>query len=302
MPAQITQDDYLKDTSQFDLARKRAAEQSAANLQARKDALARRFASLGNLNSGARIKQEQLAADQEAANLNNANESINAQQSAELGRRKEVVMGQQFQAGEAEKGRQFSAEQAALQRAYGTSEREAGQSFASSQADLQRKFQTGERLSSQDFASLQAQLGRDFTKSEREALQDYQTKATDKAQEIQREQFNKTYGLEVQRANTAVDQFNTQLRESVKQYSANYEQVQRTFAEEVRINNKNIEFAQQTLDKKDFMDNLTSALGGGNQKRGTATLVGAGIGAFFGPVGALAGAGIGNAVGNWTKG
>lgn len=262
MAQAISQDDYLKDTSQFDYARKRATEQSGANLQARKDALARRFAALGNLDSGARIKIEEQAANEEAGNLNNANEGINAQQQAELGRRKEVVQGQQFASGEAEKqraygtseriaGQQFGGEQAAMQRAYGTSEREAGQEYASGQNDIQRKFATGERLSSQDFAALQSQLGRDFTTQEREQLQKYQSGEREagqaftsgeaaKQRQAQEEQFTKTYGL------------------SLDQFKAAQDQFAQTFAEEARVNQANIGFA----DKASKPSGL-SALGAG---------------------------------------
>lgn len=297
MAAPITQDSYLNDTSQFDYARKKAADQSAVSLQARKDALARRFASLGNLDSGAQIKQEENAANDEASNLTNANEGINAQQQAELGRRKEVVMGQQFASGEAEKGRTFQAGENALQRAYGTSEREAGQQFSGEQNAMQRKFATGERLSSQDFASIQAQLGRDFTTSERQALENYQTKATktamqfqrgetDKQMAAQKEQFLKTYGLSVEQFNAAKDQF------------------AKTFTEETRINDANIRFAQSALDKKGIIEQLGSNLSVNkilNGSPGQAMTSGGFLGALLGgdPLGGAAAGGLVNQFSSW---
>lgn len=234
MAQAISQDDYLNDTSQFDLARKKAQQQATVDLQSRKDALTRRFASLGNLDSGARIKQEENASNDVNSTLQNANEGINAQQQAELGRRKEVVQGQQFQSGEADK-----------QRAYGTSERVAGQDFAGQQAAMQRKFTTGERLSSQDFGSLEAKLGRQFTTQEREALQTYQTGEANKQRALQSDQFKKTFDLSSKQFNAANDQFN------------------RTFAEEVRINDANIGFAQQALDKKGFLEGIGNSISGG---------------------------------------
>ncbi len=254
MPAAISQDDYLNDTSQFDLARKRAAEASAVNLQSRRDALARRFAALGNLDSGARIKQEQVAQDEENSNLTKANEGINAQQQSELGRRKEVIQGQQFQSGEAEKGRKFSAGEAALQRAYGTSERLGSQGFAS-----------GERAGSQDFASQQAALqraygtserlaGQGFATGEREAGQGYASSEAQKQRELQEKQFEQTYGL------------------SAKQFEESINQFKQTFAEEYRVNTANMDFAQQALNKKGILESLTGGVGD----------VGKGIGGLFG--------------------
>jgi hypothetical protein len=313
--ASISQDDYLKDTSTFDYARKRASDQSAVNLQSRKDALARRFASLGNLDSGARLKAEEKAAQDETSNLTNANEGINAQQNAELGRRREVVQGQQFQAGESEKGRAFAGEQAALQRAYGTSERVAGQDFSAGQADIQRKFSTGERLSGQDFVALQAQLGRDFTTQEREALQKYQrgerlesqdfanlqrqfgqkfqSEENKKQRDLQKAQFEKTFGL------------------SMEQFIAAKDQFEKTFGEEVRVNNANIDFAQQALDKKGFLENLgglfdmKGVFGGGNSTLGQFGSKLGTLGGFVvgGPVGAVAGGkgwgSVGDKVSSW---
>lgn len=229
MAQQISQDDYLNDTSQFDLARKKAADQSTVDLQNRKDALARRFASLGNLDSGVRLKQEANAATDASHSLQNANEGINAQQQAEIGRRKEVVQGQQFQSGEAQKGRDFSSDQANLQRNYGTSERVAGQQFSGEQAAMQRAYLTGERESGQKYAT-----------GERLGTQGFQSGEADKQRAQQEDQFLKTYGLSVNQYHTAMDQFD------------------QTYKEEVRVDNKNIDFAQQALNKKGMMDQLTS--------------------------------------------
>ncbi len=226
MAAAISQDDFLNDTSQFDLARKKAAEQNAANLQTQKDALARRFASLGNLNSGARLKQEQLVNDQANTNLNNANDSINAQQNSELERRREVVQGQQFQSGEAEKGRDFAA----------------------NQANLQRQFQTGERLGGQDFASGQAEKQRQF-----EDIQNQNNR-----------QF--TAGQNAINRTVQGDQFNQQQALAKQQLDQAHEQFDKTFGEETRINNANLGFAQQALNKKGVLDQFGSDLSSGLKK------------------------------------
>ena len=59
-----------------------------------------------------------------------------------------------------------------------------------------------------------------------------------RARDAAQAQFEKTYGLSSEQYNTSLKQFD------------------QTFAEEQRINNKNLEFAQAALDKKDFLDSL----------------------------------------------
>lgn len=233
----VSSQDYLNDTAQFDVARKRAQEQSGVNLQARKDAMARRFASLGNLDSGARIKQEELAANEEGKILQAANEGIDAQQQAELGRRKEVIQGQEFQAGEGQKGRDFAAQQAAIQRAYGTGERLGSQDFAGQQASLQRAYGTSERESGQTFAS-----------GERAGSQDFQAGEMQKNRDVQEAQFEKTFGL------------------STKQFGESLKQFNKTFGEEVRVNDANIGLANKMLDKKGVLDKLADQLSLNNIK------------------------------------
>lgn len=146
------------DPTQYDLARKRAAQQNTSAVQGQQDALKRRFASLGSLNSGAAIKQSQLAEEAGQQNLTNANQNIDAAQAQEGQRLNEIKQGQEFSAGQAD-----------LQRKFQTGERLGGQDYASIQADLQRKFATGERLSSQDFANLQRLGSQDFAKGENDA-------------------------------------------------------------------------------------------------------------------------------------
>jgi hypothetical protein len=300
MPA-ISQDDFLKDSSQFDVARKRVQQQSASNMQTRKDALARRFAALGNLDSGARLKLEQKAIDEESENLNAANEGIDAQQQAEMQRRREIIQGQQFQSGESEKGRSFSAEQAAMQRAFATSERLGGQEFARGERFGGQEFARGERLGGQEFqagenklsraqqdeqfqlslAEQQAgrkQQGYQFSKSfneQRRAALVQERLATDQMKQ-QKDQFEKTYGL------------------SIDQFKASKEQFDKTFAEEVRVNDANMRFAEQAANEKGFMDKLGSnfSFGGSTSSKAQSVLniAAAGLG---GPVGVSAAKNIG---------
>lgn len=256
---------FFSDTSQFDLARKRAADQSATNLQARKDALARRFASLGNLDSGARLKQEQIAEDEESKNLTQANEGINAQQQQEMQRRAEIQQGQEFQSGEAEKARLFA-----------KGEREAGQLFSSGEAEKGRKFTTSERLGGQDFAAGQAGLGRQFATSEREAGQKFAAGESALSRGQQADQFNKQLG---QQAN----QFSQQFQFSKDQADEAKRQFEQTFGEELRVNKVNEDFARQTLAQKDILDKILSSVGiRGDNSSLQNSLIGGAIGGIGG--------------------
>ena len=134
-------------TGQYDALRQKAAQQESANLQGQRDALQRRAAQLQGGPSGAFIKQEQLAGDASAQRLQQANEGIDQQQSADLRNVNMTQLGQQFQ----------------------TSEREAGQGFQAGQMKSQQDFSHGERLGSQDFAAQQALSGQKFTHGENQA-------------------------------------------------------------------------------------------------------------------------------------
>lgn len=158
--------EYNPNVDQFDLQRKRAEQQVGAQTQNQQEALKRRFAAAGALNSGAAIQQQNLASEQGAQNLNQVNEGINAQQNQEMQRQKEVQQGREFATSERLGSQGFAAEQAGLGREFAKSERLGGQDWQSQQADIQRKFQTGERLSAQDYGALQAGLQRNFQESQ----------------------------------------------------------------------------------------------------------------------------------------
>jgi hypothetical protein len=91
----------------FDRTRERVSQQANADTQAGGDALRRRLAATGMLNSGAGIQAQQQT--QERGNQVKAGQlaDVDAAENAELERRAEVAQGRQFQAGEAQKGRDF---------------------------------------------------------------------------------------------------------------------------------------------------------------------------------------------------
>lgn len=287
--AAVSQDDYLNNTSQFDVARKRVAQQSASNMQAKKDALSRRFSDLGNLDSGARVKIEQNAMDEENRNAANANEGIDAQQQAEMGRRREILQGQQFASGEREAGQQFA-----------TGERQGSQQFAGEQAAMQRQYATSERLGGQEFAAGENKLSRDqqgeqFGQSlaeqkEGRLQQDnqfaHQFSESIRAREQQNKQFEKTYGISVQQMKDAQDNF-------IKQYNHT-----------VLVDDFNMKLAEKMSNDKGPLGNIGSAISLGGigkslKSNPIGTFGGALIGMAGGGLGAIAGAKIGGSKKFW---
>lgn len=96
------------DPNQFDYLRKKAKADSDAAKQEQDDALKRRFASIGQLNSGAAIKTSQLgaeAADRQAADAQNQIGFAEAQQKFQTSEREAT---QNFQAGQLDKQQQLS--------------------------------------------------------------------------------------------------------------------------------------------------------------------------------------------------
>lgn len=146
---------------QYEVARKRASQQTNAAVQGQQDAMKRRFSANGAINSGAAIKQQQLAAEAGQQQLQQANEAIDSAQRADIMRQKEAqdartfareerLGSQEFGAGQADLGRKFTGEQAHLGRQFQSSERQAGESFAGSQNAAQRALQ--QRMADQNDA------------------------------------------------------------------------------------------------------------------------------------------------------
>ena len=144
--------------SQFDVARKKAEQQSRSALQEQQEALKRRFASLGATSSGAAIKQQQIAAEKSQEQLQGAQEAIGAAETAENLRRSDIKEEREFQRGMAEEGRKFA-----------IAEREAGQSFQAGQTQRQMDFQ--QRI--QDWS--QSQAGKEFDLAFKQFEQDRDT-------------------------------------------------------------------------------------------------------------------------------
>ena len=125
---------------QFEILRRRARQRANTQGQQQQEALKRRFASIGRLNSGAAIKTGQIAAQQAARQGEETAQNIDVAEARENQRRRELQQGRDFQAGETQKQRDF----------------------ASTEAGKGREFQTGILTQQQDFAGGEAQKNRDF--------------------------------------------------------------------------------------------------------------------------------------------
>lgn len=241
---------------QFALARQRAQQDANTQQQRNQDALKRRFAQLGNLNSGAQMKLERQAQTDVAKNLQSANETIDAQEQADFRRKDEIKQAQEFQRGERIGGQDFSAGQAALQRAYLTGEREAGQTFArgerlggqdfaSQQAAVQREFQVGERVAGQNFASGQAKLDRDI--QEKSMAQDKSFRI--KELNLARDQFN-------QNKNIAADDMKFR-RDSLAQAKEQFEESMKLEKRAADSNERVVNDTIKQNNEKGFWDQLS---------------------------------------------
>jgi hypothetical protein len=231
-------------TSVFELAKKRAQQKATESQQQSTDALKRRFAQMGALQSGAAIKQEQLVAEKTQEQLGQELEGIGAQEAEFNRQQQEVKEGREWQAGQADIQRKFESGESALGRAFATSEAQKGREFTSGEnltqrqhqeklmgmeqeynrleGEKQRAFAAGENEKAQRFQGTQAELQRNF-----EEQQNFQ------ARELQRDQFNTemTFKKSVQAWNKsqAADEYKLLLKQyeldkSAQEYNARLSQ------------------------------------------------------------------------------
>jgi hypothetical protein len=129
--------------NQFEILRRRAKREANVQTQQGQEALKRRFASIGQLNSGAAIKQQQIARQQGAERAERAAQTVDLAEAQENQRRKELIEGRQFQSGESQKQREFLTGERIGGQEFATGERIGGQEFVSGEADKARRTQVG---------------------------------------------------------------------------------------------------------------------------------------------------------------
>lgn len=143
---------------EYDAMRSRLGQRVNADTQQQQDAMARRFAAQGGLNSGAAIKQQQLVAESGAQNREQAMEGINQQESAERRRLAEVEAQKEFQSQEAAVGRQFQAQESQLGRQFQSKESLLGREHQRGMFDDDMKFKTKVQAWSESQAAKQMEL------------------------------------------------------------------------------------------------------------------------------------------------
>jgi hypothetical protein len=190
---------------QYQALRQQFIQQQNAQKQEADDAISRRFAAQGALNSGPAIKQQAILQNKAAQRQDEGLGQIGVQEATELQRRKEVTEGRTFQSGEAEKQRGFLSNEGQLGRTFQSGEGDKQRGFMSGESDKQRGFMSGESALGRRASAEEGRLGRETVVSEG-ALQRSSQGAIAQAERDQRaDQFQKTY-------DQSVYEFNEQMK------------------------------------------------------------------------------------------
>jgi hypothetical protein len=150
---------------EYEAMKRRTQQRLQAEGQTQQDALQRKLATVGNLNSGAAIKAQQTQSADLARVQEDAMGQIDVQEAAEGQRRQEVADAMAFQSTEAQKGRDFQGTEAQKGRDFtgGMFDKEFGLKGRAFDEELRaRQFQ--EALSRREFDRDSATL--DFTKAQ----------------------------------------------------------------------------------------------------------------------------------------
>lgn len=140
---------------EFDVQRKKVEQRIGADTQGQQDAVQRRLAASGMLNSGAAIKQQNIIAQQGAAQREDALQGVDAAEIGEQQRRQEIQDNRDFAANESKLGRDFQGQESAMARA-----------LQGSQFD--RNFEQQGSQFDRNFAQQGDQFGKQFGLSEKQ--------------------------------------------------------------------------------------------------------------------------------------
>lgn len=102
---------------EFQAQRKKVEQRINADTQGQQEAMQRRFAAQGMLNSGAAIKQAGIVANQAQQNREDALGQVDAAEIGEMQRRQEIMDQRDFASNEAKLGRDFQGQESAIARA-----------------------------------------------------------------------------------------------------------------------------------------------------------------------------------------
>jgi hypothetical protein len=126
---------------EYDYIRNKISEQSNASNQTAQDAIKRRFASMGALNSGAAVKQAQLQNESSEKQKADQMQEVSFQEAqARRGLEREEAQ-KEYQSQEALKGREFSASESGLGRKFTAQQAADSRNFEAEQQMLQRSMQ-----------------------------------------------------------------------------------------------------------------------------------------------------------------
>jgi hypothetical protein len=185
----------------YALASQQMRRQEQQQSEKEKEALRRRFAAQGGLGSGASIKAEQVAGQESAKRLGQAESQLEMSRLGEQARQEEIEQARAFQAGESQKGRLFAGEQSQLGRDFAGSQSQLTRDFQGEQSQLTRDFQGEQSQLGRDFAGSQSQLGRDFASEQNRMNRNLQQQGID----LQKQEFeiNKLVSLFNMKGDTA---------------------------------------------------------------------------------------------------
>lgn len=146
--------------AEYDAMRARVKRDTNTAAQTQQDALDRRFARLGGLNSGAYIKQSQVLGQELNQQASNAQSDVDMQEVAEKRRIAELDANRKFATSERLGSQQFASGERVGTQQFASGERQAGQQFATGERIGSQQYATGERLGGQQFQ--QQNLDKDY--------------------------------------------------------------------------------------------------------------------------------------------
>ena len=170
----------------FEIMRQRIQQQGSAAEQNNVEAMRRRFASMGGLNSGAGIRAEQQVKQQVGAQTAQNLEGVDIQQAQDEAQKAEVEK----------------------QRQYATAEREAAQKFAQGERQAGQEFQAGQQAAAMKQQMEQFNKDYAFKKDQFEQAKSQFDRQLD--WENQKFQYEKT-----------VDDFNRGMSERIQKFNEN---------------------------------------------------------------------------------
>lgn len=211
---------------EFAAQRKKVEQRINADTQGQQEAMQRRFAAQGMLNSGAAIKQAGIVANQAQQNREDALGQVDAAEMGEMQRRQEVMDNRDFAANESKLGRDFQGQESAMARALQSGQFD--RSFGLQEKDFARQGEQFDR----NFAQQGSQFDRNFAQ--------------------QGSQFDKQFGLQERGQQMQGEQFNKQFQETVRNNNWQQGFEQGKYKDERLDQAHNIAISLQDLDDEDY--------------------------------------------------